>query len=73
MTIASGAGTGGGLRGTTLRVERPTDDLVMVVRFYRDGLGPESIDLFEDDDGIDGATLLSLERRTTWRSRATAA
>lgn len=46
-----------GLRGATLRVARPTDDLEALVRFYRDGLGLETIDHFEDHDGVDGVML----------------
>ena len=35
----------------TLRVVRPTDNLVSIVSFYRDGLGLQIIDQFEDPDG----------------------
>lgn len=37
-----------------LRVARPTDDLDALVRFYRDGLGLEILDRFQDHDGFDG-------------------
>jgi hypothetical protein len=43
--------------GTTLRVARPTDRLVEVVRFYQDGLGLERLDSFEDHEGFDGVML----------------
>jgi catechol 2,3-dioxygenase-like lactoylglutathione lyase family enzyme len=39
---------------TTLRIARPTDRLVDVVRFYVDGLGLEKLGSFEDHDGFDG-------------------
>ena len=45
------------LSTTTLRVARPTDDLVSIVSFYRDGLGLQVINQFEDHDGIDGVML----------------
>jgi len=45
------------LSRATLRVARPTDDLASVVSFYRDGLGFQVIDQFEDHHGIDGAML----------------
>lgn len=57
MTRGGDATTGRGLRGATLRVARPTDDLDAVVRFYRDGLGLDVIGRFEDHDGIDGVML----------------
>jgi len=41
----------------TLRVARPTDDLASVVSFYRDGLGLQFIDRFEDHAGLDGVML----------------
>ncbi|MBD2001527.1 VOC family protein [Leptolyngbya sp. FACHB-541] len=40
-----------------LRVARPTDNLTEVVTFYRDGLGFEVIDSFEDHEGFDGVML----------------
>ena len=40
-----------------LRVARPTDDLEAVVYFYRDGLGFDVIDRFEDHAGFDGVML----------------
>ena len=43
--------------GTHLRIARATDNLDEVVRFYRDGLGLEVLDSFEDHDGFDGIML----------------
>ena len=40
-----------------LRVARPTDNLSEIIRFYRDGLGFEVIDSFEDHQGFDGVML----------------
>jgi len=40
-----------------LRVARPTDNLVAVVKFYRDGLGFEVLYEFKDHDGFDGVML----------------
>jgi catechol 2,3-dioxygenase-like lactoylglutathione lyase family enzyme len=40
-----------------LRVARPTDDLAAVVRFYRDGLGLDVLDEFQDHEGFDGVML----------------
>jgi catechol 2,3-dioxygenase-like lactoylglutathione lyase family enzyme len=40
-----------------LRVARPTDNLVAVVMFYRDGLGLEVLYEFKDHDGFDGVML----------------
>jgi catechol 2,3-dioxygenase-like lactoylglutathione lyase family enzyme len=40
-----------------LRVARPTDRLVEVVRFYKDGLGFEVLYEFADHDGFDGVML----------------
>jgi catechol 2,3-dioxygenase-like lactoylglutathione lyase family enzyme len=40
-----------------LRVARPTDNLPEIIRFYRDGLGFEVIDSFEDHQGFDGMML----------------
>ena len=37
-----------------LRVARPTDDLEVITRFYRDGLGLEVIASFADHVGFDG-------------------
>jgi hypothetical protein len=42
---------------THLRVARPTDDLVAVVAFYRDGLGLEVLSEFVGHNGFDGAML----------------
>jgi len=36
-----------------LRVARPTDNLVAVIKFYRDGLGFEVLYEFKDHDGFD--------------------
>jgi len=40
-----------------LRVARPTDNWVAVVKFYRDGLGFEVLCEFKDHDGFDGVML----------------
>lgn len=40
-----------------LRVARPTDNVFDILRFYRDGLGFEVIDSFEDHEGFDGVML----------------
>ncbi len=40
-----------------LRVARPSDDLSVVVKFYRDGLGFEVLGEFKDHDGFDGVML----------------
>lgn len=40
-----------------LRIARPTNDLRAIIRFYRDGLGFEVIDSFEDHQGFDGVML----------------
>jgi catechol 2,3-dioxygenase-like lactoylglutathione lyase family enzyme len=40
-----------------LRVARPTNDLEALLRFYRDGLGLEVLDRFEDHAGLDGLIL----------------
>ncbi len=40
-----------------LRVARPSDDLVPIVAFYRDGLGFEVLFEFKDHDGFDGVML----------------
>jgi catechol 2,3-dioxygenase-like lactoylglutathione lyase family enzyme len=40
-----------------LRVDRPTDNLVAVIKFYRDGLGFEVLYEFKDHDGFDGVML----------------
>ena len=40
-----------------LRVVRPTDNLPEILRFYRDGLGLEVLDSFEDCNGLDAAFL----------------
>jgi catechol 2,3-dioxygenase-like lactoylglutathione lyase family enzyme len=45
------------MRGTILRVARPTDHLDEVVRFYADGLGLTRLGEFEDHDGFDGVML----------------
>jgi hypothetical protein len=42
---------------TTLRVARPTDQLVDVVRFYRDGVGLTEIGSFRDHEDFDGVML----------------
>ncbi len=40
-----------------LRVARPTDDLLAVVRFYREGLGFTVLTEFHDHAGFDGVML----------------
>ena len=40
-----------------LRIARPSDDLVAVTKFYRDGLGFEILAEFKDHDGFDGVML----------------
>ena len=40
-----------------LRVARPSDDLVAVTKFYRDGLGFEILSEFKNHDGFDGLML----------------
>jgi catechol 2,3-dioxygenase-like lactoylglutathione lyase family enzyme len=45
------------LKQANLRVARPTDNLSEIIRFYRDGLGFEVIDSFEDHQGFDGVML----------------
>jgi catechol 2,3-dioxygenase-like lactoylglutathione lyase family enzyme len=40
-----------------LRVARSTDNLIEVVRFYRDGLGFEVLYEFREHDGFDGVML----------------
>lgn len=40
-----------------LRIARPTNDLQALLPFYRDGLGFEVLDRFEDHDGFDGMIL----------------
>lgn len=37
-----------------LRVARPTDDIDILIPFYRDGLGLDLISRFENHDGFDG-------------------
>jgi len=45
------------MKGTILRVARPTDHLDEVVRFYTDGVGLTRLGGFEDHDGFDGVML----------------
>jgi catechol 2,3-dioxygenase-like lactoylglutathione lyase family enzyme len=45
------------LKKAHLRVARPTDNLSEIIRFYRDGLGFEVIDSFEDHQGFSGVML----------------
>ena len=40
-----------------LRVARPTDHTLEILRFYREGLGFEVIASFEDHEGFDGIML----------------
>ena len=48
---------------TQVRIARPTDHLAEVVGFYRDALGLEQIDSFEDHAGYDGVMLALPGRR----------
>ena len=48
---------------TQVRIARPTDRLAEVVGFYRDALGLEQIDSFEDHAGYDGVMLALPGRR----------
>ena len=45
------------IKGTHLRIARPTDQLTEVVRFYRDGLGFSELGGFADHTGFDGVML----------------
>jgi len=45
------------LTNSHLRVARPTDKLVEVVKFYKDGLGSEVLYQFTDHEGFDGVML----------------
>jgi catechol 2,3-dioxygenase-like lactoylglutathione lyase family enzyme len=54
-----------------LRVARPTDDIDALMPFYRDGLGFEVLDRFEDHAGFDGVTLG--HRRAPWHLEFTRA
>ena len=45
------------MRGTILRVARPTDHLDEVLRFYMDGVGLTRLGEFEDHEGFDGVML----------------
>jgi catechol 2,3-dioxygenase-like lactoylglutathione lyase family enzyme len=45
------------LTNAHLRVARPTDKLVEVVKFYTDALGFEALYRFTDHDGFDGVML----------------
>ena len=40
-----------------LRVARPTDNMPAILKFYRDGLGFEALDSFENHQGFDGVML----------------
>jgi catechol 2,3-dioxygenase-like lactoylglutathione lyase family enzyme len=42
------------LKGKTVRIARPTDQLGKVVKFYTEGLGLEILDHFEEHEGFDG-------------------
>ena len=48
---------GAALGRAHLRVARPSDDLEAVVRFYRDGLGLDTLYECNDHDGFDGVML----------------
>jgi catechol 2,3-dioxygenase-like lactoylglutathione lyase family enzyme len=45
------------LRKAHLRIARPSDDLVAVTRFYRDGLGFDILSEFKNHAGFDGVML----------------
>jgi catechol 2,3-dioxygenase-like lactoylglutathione lyase family enzyme len=45
------------LTNAHLRVARPTDNLVEIVKFYKDGLGFEVLYQFTDHDGFDRVML----------------
>ena len=40
-----------------LRVDRPTDNLAEIVKFYRDGLGMKVLASFDNHNGFDGVIL----------------
>lgn len=40
-----------------LRIARPTDQLDVVSRFYRDGVGLDELSRFDDHDGVSGRIL----------------
>lgn len=40
-----------------LRVARPTNDMAMILKFYRDGVGLDVLYEFRDHDGFDGVML----------------
>lgn len=42
---------------TKMRIARPTDDLDLVTKFYREGLGLTELGRFENHDGFDGVML----------------
>jgi catechol 2,3-dioxygenase-like lactoylglutathione lyase family enzyme len=44
-------------RLANVRLARPTNDLLSLVRFYRDGIGLPVIDGFEGHDGFDGVMI----------------
>jgi len=48
-------------RPAALRVARPTNNLEAVIRFYKEGLGLEELDRFENHDGFDGVILGRLD------------
>jgi hypothetical protein len=45
------------LENIHLRVARPSDDLLAVVQFYRDGLGFQILSEFKDHDSFDGVMM----------------
>lgn len=42
-------------KAVQFRIARPTGNLELIVRFYRDGLGLEQVGSFKGHDGYDGA------------------
>jgi hypothetical protein len=40
-----------------LRIARPTNDIGMILQFYRDGVGLDLLGEFHDHDGFDGVML----------------
>jgi hypothetical protein len=40
-----------------LRIARPTNDMAMILKFYRDGAGLDLLGEFHDHDGFDGVML----------------
>lgn len=45
------------MKGVSIRIARPTDNLEAVTAFYRDGLGLSELGGFRDHQGFDGVML----------------